>query len=803
MKKSSLLLILLSISMFAQRSKTPWDNNRSNEKQHSLDVLTTFSKQVNITDFNNQNSFIIRNESNKTNTSKNSQNSSTLINGINIAWVNFGRDIGMDTSGNEYHPTLNKFGEIMDYTVKYGGNVIRWWYHTNGSTNPVFQNQKVIRNPEFFHTDVKSILDLAHSKGLKVQICLWSFDMLKDQWGVDATANKLLLTQNEHRQAYIDNALLPLVNAIGNHPGLYAWEIFNEPEGMTNAYASHWNGFVEKVEMPAIQAFINKASGAIRRAQPAVKITNGALGLLTNMEDSSKGFWNAYSDANLINAGEDQDGYLDFYNIHYYQWAGKNGSPFHNNFDPNKIDKKTVVGEYYPDNLSVGGSPTINASDLGNKIKENNWGGSLVWSWTDRTSSSDRSNMAAIISSLSQHNNNNNNNNDDDDNSSGDFVNTVEAETANLSGNAAIVNDNSASNNKYVQLTSNPSTINFTINAVATTKIYTVGIYNRSFNGDDQYGSKTQQITSSANNKTIDHVFEPSQTWKIDYIKLTLNQGSNTIAINADWGYMDIDKIQIIDSLNNDDNDDVSSEDFVSTMEAEISNLSGSATIMNDNSASNSKYVQLASDPSIINFTINNVPTANTYTVGIYNRSFNGNDKYGSKIQQITSSANNVIIDHVFEPSQIWKIDYINLNLNKGSNTIAIKANWGYMDIDKIQVTNTSDLSGKNNITSNTIQDENLSNAIINSKNITYSRVRNTNIDSNDKLKIYPNPAFEDLSIVGISKGDNILIYNYLGVLILEQTIKFEKEKINVSRLTSGWYILKVKGLGSKAFLKY
>jgi len=143
------------------------------------------------------------------------------------------------------------------------------------------------------------------------------------------------------------------------------------------------------------------------------------------------------------------------------------------------------------------------------------------------------------------------------------------------------------------------------------------------------------------------------------------------------------------------------------------------------------------------------------------------------------------------------------LNLNKGSNTIAIKANWGYMDIDKIQVTNTSDLSGKNNITSNTIQDENLSNAIINSKNITYSRVRNTNIDSNDKLKIYPNPAFEDLSIVGISKGDNILIYNYLGVLILEQTIKFEKEKINVSRLTSGWYILKVKGLGSKAFLKY
>ncbi|WP_103068673.1 T9SS type A sorting domain-containing protein [Aquimarina sediminis] len=331
-----------------------------------------------------------------------------FVNGMNLAWVNYGRDIGVSPASSDiyYRPDLEKFIEAMNFVEEQGGNMIRWWYHTNGATNPVFDTDKKVKpNPSFFHDDVKAILDLAEERELKVQICLWSFDMLKDQWGVDTIANKNILTQDEYMDSYINNALLPLVNFIGDHPALFAWEIFNEPEGMTNKYASHWEGFKERVTMSDIQRFINRTAGAIRRAQPQVRITNGALGFMTNVEDASKEFWNAYSDANLFSQGNDEKGYLDFYNIHYYNWARSKGSPFHNNYDPDKIDKPAVIGEYYPDDLSFDQKKgdqdhdlsTLFATDLGNILLSNQWAGSLVWSWTDRKLPEERNNMAGII----------------------------------------------------------------------------------------------------------------------------------------------------------------------------------------------------------------------------------------------------------------------------------------------------------------------------------------------------------------------------------------------------------------------
>ncbi len=336
-----------------------------------------------------------------------------FINGLNLAWIEFGRDVGVDPNdpNKEYHPDISKFEEAMNFANKHGANVVRWWYHTNGSTNPVFdKNQMVGQNPDFFHKDVKTILDLAQSKNLRIQICLWSFDMLKKQWGVNVEANKKILIQEKYTKAYIDNALIPLVTFIGNHPALFAWEIFNEPEGMTNKYAKHWPDFKDRVEMSDIQRFINKTAGAIRRAQTNVKITNGALGFLTNVNDPKNGYYNAYSDVNLINQGNDDMGYLDFYNIHYYKWARSKGSPFHSVYNPKLIDKPAIIGEYYPDDLSFDYKsgdmdhklPFFSASNLGTALIKNQWAGSIVWSWTDRNSDEEKERMAAIMTRVSK-----------------------------------------------------------------------------------------------------------------------------------------------------------------------------------------------------------------------------------------------------------------------------------------------------------------------------------------------------------------------------------------------------------------
>ncbi len=337
----------------------------------------------------------------------------SFVNGLNLAWIEFGRDTGVDPVNPQkyFRPDMVRFEEAMDFACEHGATLIRWWYHTNGSTNPVFDaHKKVTPNPDFFHEDVKKILDLAQQKKLQVQICLWSFDMLKKQWGVDPIANKKLITEDTFTQAYIENALVPLVKYIGNHSALFAWEIFNEPEGMTNKYAQHWPGFEERVEMKDIQKFINRVAGAIRKTEPQVKITNGALGFLTNVDDPKKGFYNAYSDANLFDKGKNDLGYLDFYNIHYYSWARSKGSPFHTKYSPKLIDKPAIIGEYYPDDLSfkykVGDNDhkldIFPASDLGTILIENQWAGSIAWSWTDRKSKEERNRMASIIHNVAE-----------------------------------------------------------------------------------------------------------------------------------------------------------------------------------------------------------------------------------------------------------------------------------------------------------------------------------------------------------------------------------------------------------------
>ncbi|MBW1296125.1 T9SS type A sorting domain-containing protein [Aquimarina litoralis] len=386
----TLMVAFIACGLYAQRSQKPW-HNHENYKEEVIEAIRQSPELLNPIDY-----FDVENVSQNSNQSNAYQtNIPEFVNGINIAWVSFGKDVGKDPEfGTEYHPDLDTFGLVMDKVANAGGNVLRWWYHTNGSTNPVYdEQQKVTNNPTFFHEDVIKILDLAASKGLQIQICLWSFDMLKDQWNVDAVANKKLLTEDEYFKAYLDNSLIPLVQAVGEHPGLYAWEIFNEAEGMTTEFGSHWPGFVEKVSIVDIQKFINKAATAIRGVAPNVKITNGALGFLTSLNDADNGYQNYYSDQKLEDIGGESNGYLDFYNIHYYNWAGENGSPFHAVHDLQKIDKEAVIAEYYPD-YTFG----LDVEQLGVILKENGWHGSLVWSWTDRSWESMEPIMMNVVS---------------------------------------------------------------------------------------------------------------------------------------------------------------------------------------------------------------------------------------------------------------------------------------------------------------------------------------------------------------------------------------------------------------------
>lgn len=298
-------------------------------------------------------------------------NNSQLIfsDGINLAWDKFASDVtDLDAS---------YFEEILDSIQASGGNTMRWWLHTNGANSPQFDAAGNVTglDPNAI-PNMRTVLDLAYNRGIAVSMCLWSFDMLRDQ-GQDITVQKALLEDREKTQTYIDNALIPILEEIGAHPAVLTWEIFNEAENMTEEF-----GFTQvKTPMAAVQQFINLTAGAIHKTVPGAMVSSGA-GSFSTMTDI-EGHTNYYRDDRLIAAGGDPLGTLDFYQVHYYpQNFALSLSPFHRPADWWQLDKPIVIGEFPSKSIEEeSDAPSYTIVEAYKLAYEYGYAGALAWDY--------------------------------------------------------------------------------------------------------------------------------------------------------------------------------------------------------------------------------------------------------------------------------------------------------------------------------------------------------------------------------------------------------------------------------------
>jgi hypothetical protein len=195
--------------------------------------------------------------------------------------------------------------------------------------------------------------------------------------------NKQLLENIENIQAYIDNALIPMVEALKGHPAILCWEIFNEAEGMASDI--EWGGWTATTTSfePYIQRFINMTAGAIHRTDSNALVSNGcwAFKVMTDIK-TTRNNKNLYRNDRLIEAGKDSLGVLDFYMVHYYEWGGTEYSPFHHPASYWQLDKPIVVGEFSARDPYAG----IDSKAAYDSLFNNGYAGAISWTWTGHDS---------------------------------------------------------------------------------------------------------------------------------------------------------------------------------------------------------------------------------------------------------------------------------------------------------------------------------------------------------------------------------------------------------------------------------
>lgn len=291
-----------------------------------------------------------------------------FLNGINVAWgvSGFCNDvIKLDPNCQESACVTDRsFFESMVADVhNHGGNSMRLWFHGDGNAVPVVNNDyndrivDKISNTEI--SSIRYVLDLGAKYNVLFNLCLWSFDMVNDNgYGPAYGLWNKIITDETHMNSYIENWLIPMVQEFKNHYNLLSFEVFNEPEGMIKEYngwttcASHSSDCAQ-ITIAQAQKFTNRVTSAIHGVSSDIKVTVGSWSYIASSASEGQ-YGNVWSDSALISAGGKSNGVLDYYQIHYYNWAYPNYSPFIYDVEHwGSSEKAHVMGEFPNDPFGV------------------------------------------------------------------------------------------------------------------------------------------------------------------------------------------------------------------------------------------------------------------------------------------------------------------------------------------------------------------------------------------------------------------------------------------------------------------
>jgi len=287
-----------------------------------------------------------------------------FLSGTNAAWIEYGRDFGLD--GWEEHGDL--WREELNRIAEAGGNTVRTWVHIEGEFSPLYDKYGYVVATDgsgSLVNDLKAFLDECQKRNLFMVLVLFNGAKMRTKETINMIKNEVRL------QSYLDNALVPMILGLRDHPSLAAWEVMNEPEGATppgqtnnepcfdlthldwsKSRGPGWSG--ANISIKDILKLHNWVSHTIHSYDTKALVMAGSWQHLATTfgpgEDPVHKFaFNHYMDECLVKAGGYELGIMDMIQFHVYPWGGEwhIGAPWTGlNASSYKVDKPIIIGEF-------------------------------------------------------------------------------------------------------------------------------------------------------------------------------------------------------------------------------------------------------------------------------------------------------------------------------------------------------------------------------------------------------------------------------------------------------------------------
>ncbi|MDT8718326.1 cellulase family glycosylhydrolase [Clostridium sp. 19966] len=282
--------------------------------------------------------------------------------GANYAW----QDWDYDFSDNGWDSRFTTIKSTFDQMSSQGVHAVRWWVYCNMWASPLFSSTDgkglCTGLPTNWVTHMKQAADYANSKNMKIYFTFTSFDVAKTN---NSWYHGSIIDDPTVRKSFIDNAVVPVVQALGTNPGVMGWDVVNEPEWMiASADGGSPGESIVGFPLSTVRSFVKDMVDTIHKyAKQPVSVGSASMKWI----GAQYNFWSGLG--------------LDFYDFHWYDWATPWFNPLTTPVSSLKLDKPVIIGEMMPDTMNS--SLKMSHQQVLEGLVKNGYSGYLLWAWTD------------------------------------------------------------------------------------------------------------------------------------------------------------------------------------------------------------------------------------------------------------------------------------------------------------------------------------------------------------------------------------------------------------------------------------